>query len=306
VIGLLYFLQHPDVSVRALTISCGQAHPEIFTPHLPRMLAQLGRPLIPAAAGRLTPLKGNNAFPPPWRKAIDTLLGIDLPEPQGALHPLPAADLIVEVLNDSPEPVTLFVCGPHTNVAEALRLDPDIREKIASVQVMGGALYVPGNIASEWPASDNWVAEWNIWVDPVAASEVLSSGLPVCITPLDATDQVIWTGDDADIWAAAGTPEGRLAAEILRRYLDHLRDLLPQGIYLWDLVAAAHVTNPELSQAEQLHLQIVTEPSEEQGRTVVVGDQPPNATAFLEPRADELKQLVAQTLALPRDGGPTR
>jgi purine nucleosidase/pyrimidine-specific ribonucleoside hydrolase len=185
-------------------------------------------------------------------------------------------------------------------------LDPDIREKIASVQVMGGALYVPGNIASEWPASDNWVAEWNIWVDPVAASEVLGSGLTVCITPLDATNQVIWTGDDADIWAAAGTPEARLAAEILRRYLDHLRDLFPQGVYLWDLVAAAHVTNPELSQADQLHLQIVTEPSEEQGRTVVVGDQPANATAFLKPSADELKQLVAQTLALPRDGGPTR
>ena len=39
VIGLLCFLQNPNVSVDALTISCGEAYPDIYTAHLPRLLA---------------------------------------------------------------------------------------------------------------------------------------------------------------------------------------------------------------------------------------------------------------------------
>jgi pyrimidine-specific ribonucleoside hydrolase len=304
VIGLLYFLQHPNVSVKALTISCGEAHPDIYTPNLPRMLARLEREMIPVAAGRNTPLRGNNSFPEPWRAAIDSFLGIDLPEAHGSVHPLPAAQLIVEVLKESPTPTTLFVCGTHTNLAEALRSNPTIRDKIASVQMMGGALYVPGNIESEWPEVHNKVAEWNIWVDPIAASEVFNSGLPMFITPLDTTSRVVWTYDDADTWEATGTPEGKLAAEILRWYLDYLHYIFPDGVYLWDLVAAVNVANPDLCQEEQVHIQVVTEPGDEEGRTVVVRDQPPNATAYLAPKADEIKCRVAQTLGLPRDDQP--
>jgi pyrimidine-specific ribonucleoside hydrolase len=300
VIGLLYFLQHPNVSVEALTISCGEAHPEIFTAHLPRMLARLGRRMMPIAAGRATPLEGNNAFPPPWRAAINEFLGIDLPETDDSIHPHPAADLIAKVLNGSQSPVTVFVCGTHTNLAEALRLDPGIKSKIASVQVMGGALYVPGNIESEWPEIRNRVAEWNIWVDPVAAGEVINAGLCLTMTPLDATNQVVWTRDDADAWDASGTPEGKLAAEILRWYLDFMADYYPEGAYMWDLVAAVNVTNPDLCQAEQVHVQVLTEPGDEQGHTVVVRDQPPNVTAYMTPKADEIKRQVAQTLGLPR------
>jgi purine nucleosidase/pyrimidine-specific ribonucleoside hydrolase len=301
VIGLLCFLQNPNVSVDALTISCGEAYPDIYTAHLPRLLARLERGVLPIAAGRSTPLEGNNAFPPPWRAVINDFLGIDLPETDESIDPLPAADLIVKVLNDSPSLITVFVCGPHTNLAEALRLDPNIKDKIASVQVMGGAVYVPGNIESEWPEIHNRVAEWNIWVDPVAASEVFNAGLPLYMTPLDATNQVVWTSDDADTWEASGTAEGKLAAEILRWFVDFMYELYPEGAYMWDLVAAVNVTNPDLCGGEQVHVQVVTEPGEKQGHTLVVRDQPANVTAYLTPKADEIKHLVARTLGLPRD-----
>jgi pyrimidine-specific ribonucleoside hydrolase len=300
VIALLYFLQNPNINVDALAVSCGLAHPDIYTANLLRMFARLGRKVIPVAAGRTTPLKGNNAFPEPWRDAVNRFLGLDLPETDESAHPLPAADLIVEVLNASPGPVTVFLSGTHTNLAEVLRLDPNIKNKIASVQVMGGALYVPGNIEREWPEIHNSVAEWNIWVDPVAASEVFNAGLSMYLTPLDATNQVVWTSDDADTWEASGTPEGKLAAEILRWYLHNLHDMYPEGVYIWDLLAAVNATHPELCQREQVHIQVVTGSGDEEGRTVVVRDQPANATAYLTPKVDEIKHLVAQTLGLPR------
>lgn len=102
--------------------------------------------------------------------------------------------------------------GPLTNVAEALRLRPSIARKIRLVEVMGGAVWTEGNVGREWPAIDDQVAEWNIWVDPVAAQEVLASGVPVRFMPLDVTDKVVFYPADAATWRATGTAEGRLAA----------------------------------------------------------------------------------------------
>jgi purine nucleosidase/pyrimidine-specific ribonucleoside hydrolase len=295
VIALLYFLQNPHISVDAITVSCGQAHTDIFAVKLTRMLARLGRKGIPVAAGRATPLKGDNAFPDPWRKLTDEFWAIELPEADEPVHSLPAADLIIEVLKVSPNPVTMFVSGTHTNLAEVLRLDANIKDKIASVQVMGGALFVPGNIKGDWPEFHNTVSEWNIWVDPLAASEVFNAGLDLHLTPLDATNQVIWTKQDVDRWDACGTPERILAAEILRLFLDHLN---LEGVFLWDLLSAVNATDTNLCQHERVHVQVITDSGDEEGRTVVVSGQPANTTAFLIPQEDEIKQFVAQTLGM--------
>ncbi len=186
-VALLYFLRTPLFDVKAVTISCGEAHPELFAPHLQRLLAGLGRTDIPVGIGRPTPLKGNNAFPDPWRQASDDFWSITLPEAPPSRDLAPAAELIVETLRSSTQPVMVFVSGSHTNLAEALRLDPGIVKHVRDVYVMGGSIRVPGNIESDWPAIHNKVAEWNIWVDPTAADEVFASGLPLHLMPLDAT-----------------------------------------------------------------------------------------------------------------------
>jgi pyrimidine-specific ribonucleoside hydrolase len=300
IVTLLYFLQHPALQVASLTVSCGEADPETYAPYLPRLLARLGRPGIPAAAGRAAPLRGHNAFPPPWREAVNRFLDIELPPAGAALSPLPAAALIVDTIHAAPDPVLVFISGTHTNLAQALRLDPRIRGKIAALHVMGGAVYVPGNIAVEWPAIDNQVAEWNIWVDPLAASEVFCAGLPLHLTPLDATNQVLWTRQDAVAWEAAGTPEATLAAEILRWLLEYVGQVAPNGFFLFDLLAAVHVTDPHLSHSECLPLRVVTEPGPHQGRTVIVPGHPANATVYLAPDAAAVKRRVAQILGRPR------
>jgi len=299
IIALLYFLRHPGVKVEAITVSYGQAHTRVFAALLPRMLARLGIGDIPVTVGRDRPLQGDNTFPEPWRIPTDDFWGINLPVTsvgRGAgLHPLPAAELIVKVLTESDMPMTLFVTGAHTNLAEALRLEPAIREKIAAVHVMGGALYVPGNIAAEWPEIPNQVAEWNLWSDPIAASEVFSAGLPLHLTPLDATDRVTWTREDLEAWLASGSQEGLLAAEILDWMLDHFEaDFKAEGVYLWDLLTAVHTTDPDLCQKEKIHVQVVTQPGDHEGRTVVVPNRPANVVAYLEPQSAAVKSLVTE------------
>jgi pyrimidine-specific ribonucleoside hydrolase len=291
-IALLFFLRSPLFDVRAVTVSCGEAHPDVFADYLLQMLAGLGRPDIPVGAGRETPLEGDNAFPEPWREASDTFWGLALPEAPDAAEPVPAAQLIVETVADSAELVRVFLSGTHTNLAEALRLEPGIAGNIRDVHIMGGSMYAPGNIASDWPAIDNQVAEWNIWVDPVAAGEVFASGIPLVVMPLDATKQVMWTRSDVPGWAASSSAEGVLAADILEWMLDSWS---PTGVFVWDLVAAVNAADPTLCPLVPLSVEVVLAPGPEQGRTAVT-DGPPNTAVCLAPDGEGVKALTAGVL----------
>ena len=296
VIALLYLLKNPQVRVVAITVSCGEAHPEIFANNLTRMLARIGQSGIPVAAGRATPLEGENAFPETWRQATDDFWGIELSDTGESIEANPASQLIVDIVKQSTEPVRILLTGNHTNLAEALRIDPSIANNIFLVEVMGGAIDVPGNIASDWPDIPNEVAEWNIWVDPAAADEVFNSSLPIILVPLDATNYVIWTEEDAVSWEESGTPEGILAAEILRWML---RSWFPEGVYAWDVVAAVDMTDPDVCQHIDKHISVLTTLGNEQGQTLADENLPANSSICIYPNNSMVKDRVAEVFQTP-------
>ncbi|MEN8235761.1 MAG: nucleoside hydrolase [Actinomycetota bacterium] len=296
VIALLALLADPAYQVKAITISCGEAHPEVFAENLTRMLARLGREGVPVAAGRPTPLEGTNAFPEPWRAATDEFWGIDLPPATQEADPAGAAQLIVDTVNTSAEPVMIFLTGNHTNVAEALRLDPSMADRIAVVEIMGGAIAVSGNIASDWVGIPNEVAEWNIWVDPVAADEVFRSSIPLRLVPLDATNHVVWTEADAATWESSGSLEGEMAAEVLRWML---ASWFPDGVYAWDVVALADMARGDVCEHTDLAIHVDTAPGNEQGRTIVDHGESPNTSVCLLPDPEATKALIAAAFQTP-------
>lgn len=289
VLALLHFLRNPLFDVRAVTVSVGEAHPEIFARHLQQLLAGLGRPELPVGVGRATPLAGENAFPDPFRQASDDFWGVDYPSAPASLAAVPAAELMVEAINASSRPVTVFVSGPLTNLAEALRLDPGIVENMGDVYIMGGSLGVPGNIHRVSPDIDNTVAEWNIWVDPLAASEVFASAPNLHLAPLDSTEQVPWTSADARRWSASGTPEGRVAADILQMTLNSWSS---SSVYAWDLVTAVWAGDPTLCPGVPLSVEVIVASGPTQGQTVARDGQA-NAAICLEPEADQIRLLAA-------------
>jgi pyrimidine-specific ribonucleoside hydrolase len=291
-IALLYFLSNPGFDVRAVTISQGEAHPDLFARHILQLLAGLGKADIPVGAGNPSPLEGNNSFPDPWRQASDQFWDIELPSVAVSLEPTLAAELIVGTINKSPHPVVLFVSGTHTNLAEALRLDPGITENIRDVYIMGGSVYMEGNIKHDWPAIDNSAAEWNIWVDPAAAEEVFDSGLPLHLIPLDATRKVSWMPSDLPGWISSKSPEGIMAGNLLQWMLDSWS---PQGVYIWDLVAAVQATNPSVCPEVPLAINIITSPGPEQGQTLVKQGEP-NILVCLDPDVGQMKSLSASIL----------
>ncbi len=279
VIAMLYMLQNPKFSVKAITVVQGEAHPNLFAQNLMRVLARIGVTGIPVAAGDDFPLQGSNAFPDSWRTDSDNFWGIALPEAVESVQSISAVKLIIQTVKHSPQPITILATGPLTNIAQALRIDPSIAKNISRVQLMGGAVYAPGNL-SEFSPTNNTSAEWNIWVDPVAATEVFLSGVPVYLTPLDATNKVKMTAVDAAAWRTIDTPSGILAAELLSWLL---RVISPSGVSNWDTVAAINLSEPSFCPETPLHLDVITQPGSEQGRTVENKNKPSNVNVCLNP-----------------------
>lgn len=94
-----------------------------------------------------------------------------------------AVNFIVNQVKRYPHQITLFVLGPATNIALAVKEHPEIVPLVKQVIYMGGAYDVPGN---EGPA-----AEFNVWFDPEASRIALNSTFPKqTVIPLDVTDTV--------------------------------------------------------------------------------------------------------------------
>lgn len=294
--AIAYMLANPKFDVEAITISQGIARPEIFDDNVLRMLDRLGDLDIPVGVGRSTPLAGSNEFPDFIRDGSNTFWSpfISLPEEVPDVETEDAVDLIIETIHSSPEPVAILATGPLTNIAEALRRDPTIIENIEIVQIMGGAVFTEGNlpVLPEPPFSTNTVAEFNIWIDPVAAQEVFDAGemgLKIQLTPLDATNQIEFDREDYQAWLDTGTPESIIAAEFLDYALTVIQsDNDPNPV--WDLVAAINLSEPDFSPEIPLHIDVDTQsaPGNTQGETEPVAELPPNVLVSIDPSFDNL------------------
>jgi pyrimidine-specific ribonucleoside hydrolase len=295
--AILYLLQRPDVSVEAITITgTGEAHCEPGIQNALELAALAGQPDIPVSCGRETPLQGDHTFPGDWRTNVDSLAGLTLPDNPASPASQSAVELLTSMIQSSPSPMTVLTLGPLTNLAEALQDTPELKEEIEMVYIMGGAVDVPGNVGNSRAGIDNPWADWNIYVDPHAASLVFQSGVPITVIPLDATNHAQVTNsffkrirDEHD------TPEATFIFDVLTQYQGYIQS---GGYYFWDPLAAAILTENSLSTFENRTLVVIEEEGPESGRTQVNEN---GASIRVAVRADgeRFEQLFLDTLNMP-------
>ncbi len=234
-VALAFLVASPRVEVRAITVSgTGEAHCGPGVDVVLRLLERVDAPPIAVACGRETPIAGDHAFPDAWRTGADDGSGLALPTTSREPFAGDAVQLIGET-TDAVDGLRVLTLGPMTNLADALGRRPNLAQRLESVYAMGGALFVPGNVAFGGP-SDNEVAEWNIYVDPTAAQAVIDSGLTVRLVSLDGTNQVPVTPAYAERVRREATGAGALVLAEL--FAGH--PFMTDGAYfLWDPLAAA-------------------------------------------------------------------
>ena len=277
-LAILYLLQRSDVDVKAITISgTGEAHCDPGVRNAMDLVMLAGRPEIPVACGRETPLQGANTFPKEWRKSVDEMLGLVLLENPNPSANTTAVALLTNTARLSSTPIKLLAIGPLTNVAEALESDPAFAQNLHSLTIMGGAVEVSGNVGA---SSDikNEVAEWNIYIDPHAAAIVFNSGVPITLVPLDATDFVTVT---TDFYQRQMKERLTPSAEFVYRVFMKKDPWIRVGeFHFWDPLAAAILTDESQASYQELSLKVIEEEGPASGQTLVSAEGQPVRVAM--------------------------
>jgi inosine-uridine nucleoside N-ribohydrolase len=256
--AIFFMLNHPQVEVIGITVSgCGETHAEPGVQNVMNLCLLAGQGHIPAAAAHPEPLDGYHIYPTPWRTMANTLSGISIPQHQGPKTPMNAVELMSHLLRNSPEKVNILSLGPLTNISEVFEQEPALIEKVEKVVIMGGAVRVKGNIIVPGFTDNlkNRVAEWNIYIDPVAAQKVFRSKVPKVLVPLDATNQVQVTAAFVeDFKKQSKSPEAKFMCQVFDKETEFIKS---GEFFFWDPLAAALGVEEHLGKHEAMKLDVV-------------------------------------------------
>lgn len=177
-IAILTALGSPDeLEVLGITTVGGNVPLPLTTKNALMMVELAGRTDVPVVAGYAGP-KGRQLVTAEYVHGETGIDGAGRPDP--AIEPLAgfAPDFIVDQL-EAHDGITLCPLGPLTNVADVIERRPDLIAKIDQIVLMGGGHFEGGNVTP--------MAEFNIYVDPLAARTVFESGIDIVMMPLDVT-----------------------------------------------------------------------------------------------------------------------
>ena len=298
-IALLMLLRSGAVDVKAVITTAGNVCARQSAQDTHRLLQSVGAGSMPVIEG--PPMAWHdtrrryyqNVEKPSWKKhayagALETALECKI-ETGISASDTRAADFLIDTAADRAGELVVVLQGPATVLGQALKKEPKLPNLLAHIYAIGGNLEVPGNVTE--------AAEFNVWFDPEAMSDLVHSGAEMTLIPLDATDAVIF-GD-----TSPATLKGRgPAAEYLVDYLEYRR-LRGGQARMWDEVLAAVVIDPSIvEQSQRRPLVVSTRADATYGRLSVV---PGHMAAGLERpveiitkvRAAQVRAMVPDLLA---------
>src|ERR1700691_139150 len=249
-------LRSPELKVEAITPVAGNVPLDLTLPNALRLLEIAKRRDIPVAAGASHPLVRRLATAGHVH-GVNGLAGVDFPEPR--IKPVhdTAPDLIRHIVREDPHEITIVAIGPLTNVALALRADPEIASMIPAIVIMGGSLS-GGNMT---PA-----AEFNLYVDPEAARIVFGANIPLTMVGLDVTRKCL---------VSEGHVAQLEAAKIMRATLNRVK---PTGdrtvVAMHDPLTVAHLIDPQILTLKDYYVAVETSGEWTAGQTLAYSRGP--------------------------------
>jgi inosine-uridine nucleoside N-ribohydrolase len=267
------FAQSPDVDVLGVTIVTGDQWVKEETAHALRALEIAGRSDIPVIPGAVTPILNSKEESESWEQQFGVLSfkGVWTPRTYHAPDVIPdmpegapttqaskeyAADFIIRMVHIYPGEVTLWAGGPLTNIALAIRKDPEVVTLSKQLVLMGGGF----NVSLAGIHRINGRREFNWWFDPEAVRIVMSAPWKkINITPNDVSVKTSLSKEVQARVSKVDTP--------LTRYLTKYS----HPGYMWDEIAAAAFLDPTIiTEQKDLYVNIEIDHGASYGQTIFV------------------------------------
>lgn len=249
--ALLFLHRHPDIDLIGVTTVFGNASIETTTRNAMFLKREWGfeAPIAKGANETIDPARPHAGWPT-FVHGDDGLGNIGVPDVIDIpLDPRPAYRFLIDTIRENPGEVTIVAVGRMTNLAMALREDPDIASMVKQVVIMGGAFDVPGNIT---PA-----AEANIHGDPEAADLVFNASWKVVAAGLDVTAKTTMSRGFLDDMAANGGADVDLLRRVSDFYIKFYAHAVEDGMLVHDSCACVYVVAPELFQTRSGAVRVV-------------------------------------------------
>lgn len=274
--SILVLLQSPDIEVVGICITSGDdAWAKAATQAVLRMVELTGHAHIPVAQGAAFPLintreetllweamYGEFAFKGVWNERSyhdpDVVPTLEAGNPTKKPLSQHGANFLIETLRKYPGEVAVWVGGPLTTVALAVRLDPEVPRLAKELVLMGAGF----NIDEGGTHRINGRREFNWWFDPEAARIVMSAPWrKITITPVDISVKTKLTKEIKAEIARAGSPTARYLAKYW----------IPREFYMWDEIAAIAFLDPSIiTKQQELYVNIDIGHGAGYGQTIFV------------------------------------
>jgi purine nucleosidase len=286
--SLLIFLQSDKFDVLGITTVSGDQWMKEETQRTLRLLEIAGRTDVPVAEGALFPLLNSKEESERWENLYgklgykgcwsdfskrphvpeayragyhDPYVVPPLVEGEPHIKPIAesAAEFIVRMVHKYPGEVVIWAGGPMTNIALALRLDPEVATLAKELVLMGSGMYSDSGGINRVDGR----REFNWWFDPEAVRiSMRASWKKITITPIDISVKTNLGKEIHEAIAKADTP----VAQYLTKY--------SEPGFMWDELSAAALIDPSIITGQkELYVDIDIDHGPSYGETLFWGPE---------------------------------
>ena len=261
--AIMLALSDPDVDVLAITTLTGNVHIRMVNPNVLTILEIMQRD-VPVYAGIDRPLIHE------WEDAAEFHGGDglgnfqDRPALTRCIEDEHAVLALLRLSREHEGELTLIALGPLTNIAAAIRLDPDFPARIKQFVFMGGAIAAHGNTPIV-------TAEYNIYTDPEAAYITLNAFPESTMLSWETTLAHGFAWDKFNALCAIDTVNGRFFRAISNATAERLKHTYGRPAYLLpDPLAMAITLKPCLTkQSGKYYVTVELNGRSTRGQTVI-------------------------------------
>lgn len=323
--SILIFLQSDKFDVLGITTVSGDQWVKEETQRTLRLLEIADRTDVPVAQGAQFPLlnskeeserweslygkfgykgcwsdfsKSPEGTPPAFREGYhdpDVIPKLVEGEPHLKAIDETAAHFIVRMVHKYPGEVVIWAGGPMTNIALALRLDPEVATLAKELVLMGSGMYANNGGISRTDGR----REFNWWFDPEAVRIAMRAPWKkITITPIDISVKTVVNPSVKEAIAKADTPVARYLTEY------------SVESFMWDELSAAAMIDPSIITGQkQFYVDIDVDHGPSYGQTLFwePGTKVPSyeriATVQFDVDTKKLYELYIKLMTLPAKPG---
>ena len=252
--ALLFAVRHPEIELLGVTCVDGNTNVDQVVANTLKVLDAAGAGNIPVARGAVRPLLGQSHYAE-YVHGADGMGDLGGSPSLRTVDRRSAVELIRDLIEGSPIPVTLVPLAPLTNIALFLRAFPETAKKLKGILLMGGS----ASAGNATPA-----AEFNIWHDPEAAAIVFQSGVPITMYGLDVFMRPGITAAEARKLQQSNDVCAVFAGSLISAFIERIGSPVTLG----DAGAVVAVIAPELISFTRFDVVVDTSAGPSRGQTI--------------------------------------